>query len=112
MADYDLTQEEALELLRAREAAGRLKIITPIVRAEFRAELAPDDRRNPILVARDEVDLKDPGVFEWRDVVSVEGPTEKGRYVAHAADGSYTEGYPLALLKRLSEWASAKALQE
>lgn len=49
----------------------------------------------------------DPRHFEASPVVDLRGPDAKGRYKAVAEDGSFTIGYPAALLKRLTEYALA-----
>lgn len=56
--------------------------------------------------------LADPAHFVCLDVVRLDGPDDKGRYTALAADGSYCQGYPANLLAKLTEAPARAALPE
>jgi hypothetical protein len=86
MTEHDDTTVAELEALAA--IPGALKIIT----AEPMVEDDPD------------ADLTSPSSFVCHDVVEIEGPDARGRYIAHSAEGDWTTGYPAALLARLRQW--------
>jgi hypothetical protein len=87
------------DLRKLLKQPGHLKIITNEVRPSLR--VAQKDPRSP---AKDGVDLTTPASFVCHDVVDLEGPDDKGRYLARSAEGDWTLGYPTALLARLQQW--------
>lgn len=99
----DDDREQAIEQLKKLvKRRGALRIITAEVRPELRVDA--DDPRSP---AREGVDLRRPATFVIHDVVAVQGPTERGRYIAVTAEGDRCEGQPEALLARLTEASGA-----
>lgn len=101
--------DQTLTSLRSLCEAGALYVITPIhlcqpgglhwekMNAEQRAacEQAVATKQVP--------PLSSPYHFDRRAVTRIDGPDDKGRVRGFASDGSYTEGYPAGVLKRLAE---------
>lgn len=84
-----MPEDTTLAELKALVAVpGALKIIT--------SEIDKKAGKNP--------DLTRPSSFVLHDVVSLEGPDPRGRYVAYSKEGDWTSGYPGALLSRLRQW--------
>lgn len=108
MVSVDST-EQTLASLRALCDAGALYVITPLHLCQpgglHLEKMTPEqvaicersiaDRAMPPLLS--------PYHFERRQVVRIEGPDGKGRYAGYTDDGSFTMGYPAALLKRLTQ---------
>ena len=96
--DEDTTVAELNALM---QIPGALRIITNEVKPELR-----QDRDDPRSLPSDGTDLRDPNVFVQQHVTEVEGPDDKGRYLARSEDGAWVTGYPDALLSRLRQWRS------
>lgn len=77
---------------------GALRVITATVQPDLRED--SDDPRSP---AKEGVDLRDHATFVVHDVVTLEGPLDKGYYRAVTAEGDYCLGRPFDLLVRLTE---------
>lgn len=99
----DVDQELAVAQLKAlAKVPGSLKVITAMVRPDLRADA--DDPRSPLAPKHDPELLKRPETMVLHDVVKIEGPDEHGHVTAHTAEGDYTQGQAVAVLKRLQEW--------
>lgn len=102
----DVDQELARAQLKAlARVPGALKVITSEIRPELRHDRT--DPRSPLHPKHDESLLLSPATMVCHDVTKLEGPDDRGRMVAHTAEGDWTSGLPAALLRRLQEWRAA-----
>lgn len=101
--------DQTLTTLRSLCDAGALYIITPIHLCQpggLHAEKMTEEQRavcERAIAGKTITSLYSPYHFERRLVTRIEGPDDKGRVRGFADDGSYTEGYPPAVLKRLTQ---------
>lgn len=116
-----MEDQQAVKALKALMDAGQLKIITSEIAdhlkdlsglkraghdpAALKASKDRAERRLFMLAPPMEgAGMKDPNTHVLRVVTRLDGPNERGNYRAYTDDGSYCEGAPDALLRRLQEW--------
>lgn len=105
-------QQEALATLRKLLPTGALHVIRVTHRCvpglhAITPRTAEEQAACDAFSAESGYPTTHPRHFEHSPVVQIEGPDARGRCRAVAEDGSYTVGYPVALLKRLMQYAMA-----
>lgn len=87
---------------------GALRIIT----AECVSKKCTEGPTSPTGHDTDLFKPKDPRHFIIHNVVSLDGPNQRGQFKAHSAEGDWTQGQPEALLARLLEAGGAGSMAE
>jgi hypothetical protein len=105
-----MDNEQALALLEiAIHERGALQVLT---NAHLCGVYTPKTSEEQEACALHAYPLTDPRHFLRLDVVHVTEPTEKGVIRAYAEDGSYTQGYPVDVFRRLREAAVAAQMPD
>jgi hypothetical protein len=86
-----MDEELAIKQLKVLvKTSGSLKIITNEPRTDKEAN----------------ADLRSVNHWVLHDVIIIDGPDDRGRMTAHSKEGDWCMGFPIPLLRRLTEWQS------